>query len=199
MPVVAVANAAGEVEGHAFGVDLERVAALVGVSFQARPSLPVAELKHRLGAALTIATQLVAQFPARHLHDKLPRRDRTCLALANHVVEIGAVFLRVNAGQPFDAVASSAVPEVEQHVPALRAAVAELTARLDEVEIDGSRKVATFFGPQSLHAVLERCTWHAMQHARQLELMLTRVGATPEQPIPPELLADLPIPTAVWD
>ena len=199
VPVVAVANAAGEVEGHAFGVDLERVAALVGVSFQPRPSLPVAELKRRLGAALAIATQLVAQFPPDRLHDKLPRRDRTCLALANHVVEIGAVFLRVSAGQPFDAVASSAVPEVEQQVPALRLAAEELTARLDEVEVDGSRKVATFFGPQTLHAVLERCAWHAMQHARQLEMMLTRVGVTPKQPIPSKLLADLPIPTAVWD
>lgn len=199
VPVVAVADDAGETMAHAFGVDLKAVAALVGVSFRAEPALPVAELKHRLGVALEVATALALQFPPHRLQDKLPRRDRTCLALANHVVEIGAVLLRVSEGEPFDVNASSAVPEAEQDVTALRSRAIALMSRLDAATIADSRTVETFFGPQPLHAVLERCTWHAMQHARQLEMMLTRFGIEPSQPISLDLLAGLPMPQAVWD
>ncbi len=102
VPVVAVADTDGGVAGFAFGVDLESVAELVGIRFRARPALPVAELKHRLAGALENAMRLASEFPPDRLHDKLPRRDRTCLALANHVVEIAAVFLRVCDGTPFD-------------------------------------------------------------------------------------------------
>ena len=199
VPVVAVADDAGQVEGHAFGVDLEAVAALVGVSFRAEPRLPAQELKRRLGVALDIATLLALQFPPDRLHDKLPRRDRTCLALANHVVEIGAVLLRVSGGEPFDVDASGAVPDVDQDAAALRSRAVALASRLEDADLAASLMVETFFGPQPLHAVLERCAWHAMQHARQLEMMLTRLGIESCRPISADLLADLPMPQAVWD
>ena len=199
VPVVAVANAAGGERGFAFGVDLRAVAELVGVPFQASPALPVGELKHRLRAAVETAMRLASEFPPDRLQDKLPRRDRTCLGLANHVVETAAVFLRVCGGARFDVEASAAIPRTELGVAGLRVRSRALAQQLEEAQVQGSRIVETFFGPQPLHLVLERCAWHTMQHARQLEMMLIRAGVTPKKPIPPHLLADLPIPTAVWD
>lgn len=199
VPVVAVANAGGDVAGFAFGVDLESVAKLVGIRFQARPALPVAELKHRLAAALEHAMRIASEFPPDRLQDKLPRRDRTCLALANHLVEIAAVFLRVCGGAPFEVAASAAVPHTELGVADLAERSKAVARRLEEAQVRGSDRALTFFGPQTLHLVLERCAWHAMQHARQLEMMLTRTGTAPVRPIPPHLLADLPLPQAVWD
>lgn len=199
VPVVAVGNAATGAKRFAFGVDLRAVAELVGVPFQASPALPVAELKHRLGAAVKTAMRLVSEFPPDRLQDKLPRRNRTCLALANHVVEIAAVFLRVCDGAPFDVEASAAIVPTELGVAELRVRSKAVALRLDEAPVRGSRMVETFFGPQPLHLVLERCAWHTIQHARQLEMMLARTGVAPSQPIPPHLLADLPLPQAVWD
>ena len=199
VPVVALANAAAGAKGFAFGVDLRAVAELVGVPFQASPALPVEELKQRLRAALEIAMRLASEFPPERLQDKLPRRNRTCLGLANHLVEIAAVFLRVCDGARFDVEASAAIPQTELGVADLGARSKALAKCLAEAEVQGSRTVETFFGPQPLHLVLERCAWHTMQHARQLEMMLTRTGVAPKQPIPPHLLRDLPVPTAVWD
>lgn len=199
VPVVALAKEAGGAKGFAFGVDLRAVAELVGVPFQASPALPVEELKQRLRAALEIATRLASEFPPERLQDKLPRRNRTCLGLANHVVEIAVVFLRVCAGASFDVVASAAVPKTELSVADLRVRSKTVALQLEEVEVQGSRVVETFFGPQPLHLVLERCAWHTMQHARQLEMMLARTSAEPSEPIPSQLLADLPLPQAVWD
>ena len=199
VPVVALANAAAGAMGLAFGVDLRAVAELVGVPFQASPALPVEELKQRLSAALEIAMRLASEFPPERLQDKLPRRNRTCLGLANHVVEIAAVFLRVCAGARFDVEASAAIPQTELGVADLGARSKALAKCLAEAEVQGSRTVETFFGQQPLHLVLERCAWHTLQHARQLEMMLTRTGVAPRQPIPPHLLRDLPVPTAVWD
>ena len=199
VPVVALANAPAKARQFAFGVDLRAVAELVGVPFQASPALPVEELKHRLGAALEVAMRLAGEFPPDRLQDKLPRRNRTCLGLANHVVEIAAVFLRVCAGARFDVEASAAIPQTERGLADLRARSKVLAQQLDDAQVQGSRIVETFFGPQPLHLVLERCAWHTMQHARQLEMMLTRTGVAPKQPIPPHLLRDLPVPTAVWD
>lgn len=199
VPVVAFANAAAGAKEFAFGVDLRAVAELVGIPFQASPALPVEELKHRLGAAVATAMRLVSDFPPDRLQDKLPRRNRTCLALANHVVEIADVFLHVCGGAAFDVEASAAVPATELRVADLRVRSKAVALHLDEAPVQGSRIVETFFGPQPLHLVLERCAWHTIQHARQLEMMLTRAGTAPTQPIPPHLLAGLPLPEAVWD
>jgi len=57
----------------------------------------------------------------------------------------------------------------------------------------------TYYGRQSLHAVLERTTWHVAQHARQLERLHELRGAEFRPRIAPALLAGLPLPDDVWD
>ena len=60
-------------------------------------------------------------------------------------------------------------------------------------------EVATFFGPMTLHAVLERCTWHAVQHVRQQAMLLERLGIAPDRPLGEAEFAGLPLPQGVWD
>ena len=59
--------------------------------------------------------------------------------------------------------------------------------------------VDTYCGMQSLHAVLERTTWHVARHARQLESLLELRGVEPAPRLAPVLLDGLPLPAHVWD
>ena len=59
--------------------------------------------------------------------------------------------------------------------------------------------VQTYYGPQSLHEVLERATWHIGQHCRQWMMLLDMAGVAFERPLSDPDFADLPMPKQVWD
>ena len=61
------------------------------------------------------------------------------------------------------------------------------------------RVVTTYYGNQTLHALLERCAWHSAQHVRQVIMMLNNLGITPIISLTPDDLDDLPLPEKVWD
>jgi hypothetical protein len=63
---------------------------------------------------------------------------------------------------------------------------------------DSARQsVHTFYGPQSVHELLERSTWHSAQHARQLIYVLERYGITADGPLTANDLEGLPLPDAI--
>ena len=57
----------------------------------------------------------------------------------------------------------------------------------------------TYYGEQPLHEVLERTTWHAAQHVRQVMMVLDSLDITPDRPLTAADLAGLPLPEQVWD
>ena len=182
------------------GVDLGQVAGLLNVDYEATPALSPDALIGRLQRALSTSTRLTAQFPTANLGDRLPNRDRTNLALANHIVEIAAGYVKVAAGAEFDHEVSGAIPESEVDREALAARSEEVHAALaGESPLRPHDEVATFFGSSTLHAVLERCTWHAVQHVRQQAMVLERLGLAPDQPLGAEDFEGLPLPAGVWD
>lgn len=182
------------------GVDLGQVAVLLGVDYEATPALTPRALIGRLQRALSTSTRLTVQFPNVNLSDRLPNRDRTNLALANHIVEIAAGYVKVAAGADFDHEVSAAIPEPEVAREALAARSEAVRAALaGESPLRPDDKVATFFGPVTLHAVLERCTWHAVQHVRQQAMVLERLGIVPDRPLGAEDFEGLPLPAGVWD
>ena len=61
-----------------------------------------------------------------------------------------------------------------------------------------ARVLTTYYGPQGAHELLERTTWHAGQHLRQLYDLAARLNITPPAPLPPDIFADLPMPDSVW-
>jgi hypothetical protein len=63
----------------------------------------------------------------------------------------------------------------------------------------GAQMLPTYYGPQPLHQVLERSTWHSAQHARQLAAVLERYGIPPDGALTPQELAGLPLPERLWE
>ena len=59
--------------------------------------------------------------------------------------------------------------------------------------------VQTYYGPQKLHEVLERATWHIGQHCRQWMMLLEMGGIGFERPLSDPDFVDLPMPKQVWD
>lgn len=181
------------------GVDLRRVAELLEIDYEATPALSPDVLIGRMRHALSTSTRLTAQFPAANLSDRLPNRDRTNLALANHIVEIAAKYVEVAHGADFDHASSAAIPETELAPDALAVRCLTAQRRLRQDSISYDEEVATSFGPMTLHTVLERCTWHATQHVRQQAMLLERLGIEADRPLGQDDFAGLPLPTGVWD
>ena len=181
------------------GVDLAAVAALLNLPFDTPAALPAAVLTVRLQHVLATAGRLFSQFPEAALSNKVANRDRTYLALANHIVEIAARYCDVAAGQAFDEDASQAVPVRELGRALLSGRSRSTAVRLAALRTDAEREVETFFGPTTLHSVLERCTWHAAQHTRQLADLLERLRIKPDAPLSKTELDGLPMPAGIWD
>jgi len=59
--------------------------------------------------------------------------------------------------------------------------------------------VHTFYGPQTVHELLERSTWHSAQHARQLMYVLERYAINPDGPLAEKDLAGLPLPQGLFE
>lgn len=181
------------------GVDLAAVAALLNLPFDMPTALPAAILRDRLRHVLATAMRLFGQLPEAALSNKLANRDRTYLALANHIVEIAACYLDVAAGQAFDTDASAAVPAQELGRGSLFRRTNAVSAQLAALSDNAERVVETFFGPTALHSVLERCTWHAAQHTRQLADLLEGLRIEPDAPLTEAELDGLPMPAGIWD
>jgi hypothetical protein len=60
-----------------------------------------------------------------------------------------------------------------------------------------ARTVETYWGPVPAHDLLERTTWHAGQHLRQLHALAERLHLTPPA-LPADALRGLPMPEALW-
>jgi glutaredoxin len=191
---------------HADGQVLADVARLVGITYGATPMLPVAELQRRLDVILAATGRFIAQVAAEHLPTLLPNRPRSYGDLAFHIINIGDAFLEHDAGIPleFDAYNRTA-PNGWGHVH-LTAFGAETRRRLDTwferhaKSKDWSATATVYYGRQTLHEFLERTTWHAGQHTRQLMWVLAEhLHVTPNQPLGDEMWKDLPMPASIWD
>ena len=175
------------------------MAEFLNLAVEPREALPAEDLIERLRDVLATSSRLTGQFPVDRLADKLPNRDRTVLALANHIVEIAAGYLLVETGHPFDAAVAAAIPDRELDPADLATRSRSVRARLAALRPMPTREVDTPHGMSTRHRVLERCTWHAAQHVRQLAFMLERLGVAPDRPLTSTDLAGLPVPRSVWD
>lgn len=179
-------------------------AALLGVAWQPPGRFPPAELAARLDAVLESAQALVARFDRRQLDVKPPERDRTIRDLAYHVFRLALAYV--------DAMEQGRLPETwfDERAPAdfedggdvarygalVRGRLTGWFQGAGADEFD--RVVDVYYGPQSGHDLLERTTWHAGQHLRQLHVLAERAGVEPPGPLPAAALRGLPLPEAIW-
>ena len=198
VPAVAV----GEQIVH--GWNPPALAALVGVPYSDRPQLSPPELAARLDRILEATQRALRPVSAERLRTMAPGRDRTLGDIGYHIFRLSLGFRDAAREKRFPvAWLLEAAPAEIRDGAALARYGETVRAQLSDwfAAHPGqsfSAPVQTYYGAQSLHALLERTSWHAAQHLRQVYALLEAVGLTPEQPLSDEDYVGLPLPDSVW-
>ena len=193
-------------DAFTFAQNLAQVVAFLKLDEKAGPVLPSAQLTARSLKFIDAALAIVPLMPDAKLEMLTPGRPRSYARLAHHIFRIQEAFVEVAGGAYF----AAALPgEVKN--PAEMASTAALAGYGQRVrgkvagwwaataDKEGQAVVETYYGPQTLHEVQERATWHIAQHCRQWMMLLDMAGVAFERPLAEADFADLPMPSQVWD
>jgi len=195
-------------EKYVFGQDLEAVAAFVGLPGTDHTPLPPDVLVPRWTSILAAAQRYVRQFPTGRLDERaIQNRDRSIRILSHHTFRVAEAFLEcATDGVEYSMGLADQMPPDGSCTTGDEIARygGGVVVRLQEwwnTTADGScsRIIPTFYGPQTLHELLERSTWHSAQHVRQLMFVLERCGVVPDRPLSPDDLAGLPLPQRLFE
>ena len=196
-------------ESFVFGQNLEDVAEFVGLQGTGHTPLPPAELVAKWTRILRIGQSLVRELPDEKLADRvIPNRERPIRLLAHHVFRIGEAFLETAIDGVEYAIQHANVPppdgtfttgaQIAQYGEAVTQRIDAWWAQLADKSC--TQKLPTFYGPQPMHQVLERSTWHSAQHVRQLTHVLEdRYGIQPRERLAPADVAGLPLPERLFE
>jgi len=204
LQVFGIARVPATIVGDRFvhGWNPKALAELVGANYGERKQLAPGELAALLDRVLAATQRAMRQIPREHLGMKKPGRDRTVHQLGFHVFRISASFVDTREQGYLSAdVFEERVPAemvdgeaVARYGDTVRRRIADYVTRPGWC--DGT--VDTYYGPQGTHDFMERTTWHAAQHLRQIYWFLDQMGVKAEAPITDADLAALPIPRDVW-
>lgn len=182
--------------------ELDEVARIAEIEHEAEP-LPVDELYRRLEIILDTVEGHVEQVPDDELDGSIANRPRTVGQLVYHTYSIPESFLEHEAGTPMKSYKPE--PEWANRSPdALLTYGQHIQARLrnwyegPKNDRDWSETADVYYGDPTVHSYFERTTWHAGQHARQLEWLLEERFDVDPEPLAPELWEGLPMPEKVW-
>jgi glutaredoxin len=199
------------------GMDLTRIAALVGFDYDPPAIAPPAELVERYAVVNAALRRLTAQFPEGRLDYKSPDRDRSMRELISHAASAIQEFLHATEVDEYvygnkhgDNGAFNArfavggelgrTGTVEELLVYIDQMQRDLTAWWEEWGFDDplDRIVSAPFGHVTLHEILERGVWHAAQHTRQVQYFLhDRLGVEVVAPLTDADLAGLPLPEGI--
>lgn len=186
-------------------VRLKEVAELVGTAYQEQTKLPPEQLVEKLDRVLAATARYIRQVPDDKLELKSPDRDRPLRGVAYHAFRLVQAFLDATAGTELTvaALAEPAPPDLTTGaaIAAYGEGVRERVRAWWKSAAGRSFDdlIPTYYGPEPLHDLLERTTWHAAQHVRHLMLFLSWIEIEPDGPITEADLAGLPLPEAVWN
>ena len=191
---------------YVFAQELADVSRFLGrdVSFR---RLPPGELVDKWLTVLEAAQRHVMQVPAERLHERAtPGRDRSIRDLAYHIYQVPDAFLQAVEDRVEDltSVYNAPPPPGVKTSEDIRAYGRSVTARVrrwwDGVpDKSCAAEVKTYYGLQPLHHLLERCTWHSAQHARQIISVLERFDIPADGPLGARDYAGLPMPAGLWE
>ena len=101
----------------------------------------------------------------------MPGRPRSYRALGFHLFRVVDAFLDASDGVTLVQAMFREEPAADADTGALVAYGADVRQRFRDWWAAGdtaaARTLDTYYGPQSLHELMERTTWHAGQHVRQ--------------------------------
>jgi uncharacterized damage-inducible protein DinB len=191
---------------YVFAQALEDVSRFVGKEFAPQRLSPQA-LVEKWVSVLRAAQRHVLQLPAARLHERaVQSRDRSIRDLAYHVYQVPDAFLQaVEQGvEDLTAVYNSPPPPGVNKVEQIAAYGDAITKKLDAwwrglPDKSCRQTVKTYYGERPLHELLERCTWHSAQHARQIIAVLERLGIEPDGRLTASDYAGLPMPKGLWE
>lgn len=197
---------------YVFAVDLEAVAKFVGLKDSGHKPLPPDVLVQRLVEILRTAQSVVGQIPQDKLSsDAIHNRKRDLRLLSHHIFRIGEAWLEVAIdGVPFTkGIGEKQLADGEFLTPEEIVRYGEgVIQRIEQwwKSIDAADRQAYFartneayFGQSSLHALLERSTWHPAQHTRQITSVLEGFEVPVKKRLTPQVLAGLPLPERLWE
>jgi hypothetical protein len=193
-------------DAFVFAQNIAQVVAFLKLDEKAGPVLSPAQLVERSLRFIDAALVLVPLMPDDRLATLTPNRPRSYARLAHHMFRIQEAFVDVAGGAFF----AHALPgEVKRPAEMTStAALADYGRRVRRQVEDwwattpdrmAQPIVETYYGPQKLHEVQERATWHIGQHCRQWMMLLDLAEIVFERPLGDSDFADLPMPKQVWD
>ena len=191
---------------HVFAHELADVSRFIGTQVDFR-RLDAAALMDKWLRVLGAAQRQAAQLPREQLAERATEgRDRSIRDLACHIYQVPEAFLEAveNGVQDLTAVYNAPPPAQVKTPEDIRAFGSRITKRLEDWWTAQSDKTCrgtlkTYYGVQPLHHVLERCTWHSAQHARQIQAVLLKLGVEPAAPLGEKDYAGLPMPVGLWE
>lgn len=166
--------------------------------------LPPGELGARLDRILAATEELIAAMPSERLESRPPRRDRSLRDLGFHAFRLALAFADgMDLGRlPGSWLQDQAPPDLLDG-PSIARYGALVRGRLAgwfEGAGPGeyARVIDVYDGPRTGHELLERTTWRAAQHLRQLHALAGELGLRPPRPLPTADLEGLPPPSSLW-
>jgi hypothetical protein len=198
VPAVAV----GERAVH--GWNPSGFAALLGIPYTPAVKFAPLELASRLDRILDSAEALLSVLDRGQVEWEPPERPRSVRDLGYHVFRLALAYVDgMDLGRFPESWLQETAPDDLRDGPAIARYGALVRARLGgwfegAAPDEYARTIDVYYGPQSGHDLLERTTWHAGQHLRQLYDLATRLRVMPPKPLPAEALKGLPLPDAVW-
>lgn len=188
-------------------IDLKGVARLIGVDFKDRVMLSPAELSKKLIMVIDACCRYVRQVSTEQLtHSQIDRPNRTFRSLGIHAIQMGAAFLdSLDTGRvdlrgrklPENAAEEWTGREIAAFGAEIRREVDDWWQR-SGTTLDMDTPIENDWGVQTRHQSMERQTWHAAQHVRQLIMFLDQLEITPDGRLSAEDLKGLPLPENVW-
>ena len=186
------------------GWNPEALARLLEVPYQGVPTLPPLELAEKLDAILAQAQYIIGKAPSSALETVHPERPRTVRDLAFHLFRLSAGFVDTfEAGFHHKDWLYESAPDAIRSGADIARYGSEVRRRLEKwfsaaADHVFSESVSTYYGEQTVQALLERTAWHAGQHLRQVHALLESAGNLPEESLDSTLFDGLPMPAAIW-
>jgi hypothetical protein len=189
-----------------FAQNIAQVVAFLKLNEKAGPVLSPEQLAERMLRFIDAALRMIPQMPDDKLETHTPNRPRSYGRLAHHMFRICEAFTEVADGEFFGQSLPGEVKRPEEmastaalvdYGKAVRQKVEAWWATTQDKAAQAT--VQTYYGPQKLHEVQERATWHIAQHTRQWVMLLDMAGIAADRPLGDADFADLPMPKQVWD
>ena len=188
---------------YTFGQSTKQIVDFLGLSEKSGPELSTDELAARVTKFMDAALELIPLMPADRLDTHVPGRPRSYRALAFHLFRVIDAFLDANENVTLVQAMFREEPAADASTDALVAYGGKVRDRFrawwQAGDTAPSKTLQTYYGPQSLHELMERTTWHSGQHVRQYMMLLEKEGVTHHRPLVASDFAQLPMPQNVWD